>query len=701
MADSSFFSSAMDFGYSKTSAETLQVWNRERILGELLAVIQQFRPDVIVTRFALDTPGHGHHQASAILAKESFTALDDQNGDSFRPVRLIHNKPHWLKKDYQDEAGLIAIDTSGYFPLSGTTIAEIAAASRTMHKSQGFGAAPRKGEMLEYFEHVQGARAQKDIFEDIDFSWNRAAGPKLSAELIRQIDRISSEFDWEAPQKSFLPLADLRETVKKVPNDFWREVKLAEIEQLLWAVSAISLESRAVDARVSPGSSTEITLEAVQQESLGNERAEILSVAFLDKPRSLTARLRTGKVESRTFKVEIPKATPFSVPPVVDPDRSSPADFDADVRLKLSGEEFSARVPTYAYSLDPVDGVQRSRLSVVPDYSLDLENSLEVISADAIAMNVSVSARSGSSTGSLSLRLPAGFSATPEAHPVNFSDSETRVTRQFEVRRRQPAEEAPDENLEIAAQFEAGGSVYTGSVIKLDYPHFPRSHYLLPAKAKLLELPTEAGGSIGYVPGSKDEIPDALKKFGFKVSRLGIKELKTEDLGDYDTIVFGIRALNTNDWIADYKSRILDYVEKGGRLVVQYNAVNNFSSLKAEIWPYELELSRDRVTNEHSAVKILRPDHPLLQHPYRITSKDFENWVQERGLYFASTWSSQYTPILEMADPGEESSRGSLLYADYGKGSVIYTGLSFFRQLPQGVPGASKLFINLLSPKVE
>jgi len=313
--------------------------------------------------------------------------------------------------------------------------------------------------------------------------------------------------------------------------------------------------------------------------------------------------------------------------------------------------------------------------------------------ADGTARPVRVTVQSADIPvdGALTLKLPGGWSSAPASVPVRLAAGEVDTTVRFMV-----TPGATPAAGTIGADFEMGGVHYDRRLVRLDYPHIPIQTLLPPAEARLVRTDLKiAGRAIGYLMGSGDQGPEALEQMGFAVTLLDDDDVANADLSRFDCIVAGVRAYNTRPRLRGLERRLLEYVSNGGRLVVQYCTSDD--GLKDKLGPYPFTISRDRVTVEEAAVDMKPPDHALLTAPNRIAAADFDGWIQERGIYFANPFDSRYEAVLSCHDPGEPPRDGGLLYARYGKGVFIYTGYVFFRELPAGVPGAWRLFANLVS----
>ncbi len=293
--------------------------------------------------------------------------------------------------------------------------------------------------------------------------------------------------------------------------------------------------------------------------------------------------------------------------------------------------------------------------------------------------------------GELKLNLPAKWKAQPEQIAFSLERKGEEQVFLFEV---VPPKKSSIGKLNVEA--EIAGKTYSKGRILIEYDHIPRQVVYPDSEVKLVKLDLEKKGNlIGYIDGAGDAIPENLEQVGYTVERLQKDDVISSNLSRFDAIVLGVRAFNTVDWLAYKNEQLFDYVENGGTLVVQYNT--NRRLVTQKIAPYDLEISRDRVTVEQAPVQVLLPDHEVMTGPNKITEDDFEGWVQERGLYFPDKWSDDFKPILGSNDPGETQKNGGLLVAQYGEGYYIYSGYSWFRELPAGIPGAYRIFVNLIS----
>jgi LmbE family N-acetylglucosaminyl deacetylase len=708
-----FFSRANDFGYSKNPEETFQIWDREKVLGDLVYVIRAFQPDIIVCRFPTDgRGGHGHHTASAILGEEAFDLAADANAypeqlktvKIWQPTRLVTNTGRWWNDSISgDDPNVVVENIGAYSAMLGTSCNEIAALSRTMHKSQGFGSTGVRGEQLEYFEHVKGKKAGKSLFDDVDFSWNRIEGAKG---IEKEIDKILKKFDVHAPEKSITPLFKLRNKLNKLPKDVRIDQKITEIEKLILQCGGVYLEAVVDKYSAAQNDSIEVNLELVSRQSSSFTLADFNS-SNLNWNSKTREYLKLNKVFSYKQKLQIPSSMAISDPYwlkkkgtlgtynlanqelVLHPD-NGPASFIV-VELNHDFERLIVKVPLVYKENDPVKGEVYKPFYVQPPVSIrvEQENILAKV-GDKQLVKVHVKNYTDRFSGTWNLEIPKGWTVKEFDKNIELTTKNEEKTIVFEL--------IPGPN--------ASSGIFNPILIKDDgtrqdkevkfitYDHIPTQMYLKSSEVNInLADIQRKGQKVAYFEGAGDAIPEALRLVGYTVDVLTETDLSR--INEYDAVVLGIRALNTKDEMVNILPKLFEYVKQGGNLIVQYNT--SHALVTKEIAPFDLKLSRDRVTDETAEMRILVPNHPVLNTPNKITEVDFENWVQERGLYFPNEWAPQFTPIFACNDEGETSKEGSLLIAPYGKGNYIYTGLSFFRELPVGVPGAYRLLVNLIS----
>ncbi|QBA63938.1 PIG-L family deacetylase [Muriicola soli] len=718
-----YFTRANDFGYSKHPDETLRLWDKDVVLGDVVRLIRQFKPDVIINRFDHRTPGstHGHHTSSAILSVEAFDlagdkeAYSDQLGelDPWSPKRLFFNTSWWFYGSQEnfakaDKSRLLELNTGVYFPMLGISNNEIASLASSQHLCQGFGRLTSRGAEREYIELLKGEMPEKDpsnLFEGIDTSWSRIEGGKAIGDLLYKVE---NSFNFKDPSTHLNDLLTAYTLLSKTQDGHWKRIKLEELEEIIASVSGLYLEASAESSYSNPGNTENVTIEAINR-----SKASIVlkSISIAGRTRlQPEEKLVNNQKKNYDFLFQIPAETNYSGPYWLREKGSlgmykvddlnligkpeTPTAFKAKFNLEIEGVAISIEKPLIYRFSRPDKGELYNPFNVLPAASASITDKVFIFSdADPKEIAVSVKALMDNVRGSLSLTVPVGWNVDKAQIPVELSkDGEEKIYR-FVIT-------PPDDESEgiITPVLTIGNKVLNKELITIAYDHIPSQAVLLPAETKVVRLNIKKSGqNIGYIMGAGDDIPQSLEQIGYTVYTISPEDIQKGSLAKYDAVVVGIRAYNVVDEMKFKQNALLDYVKEGGNLIIQYNTSGR-SGLKFDnLAPYPLNVSRDRVTDEDAPVKILMPRHPLMSFPNQITDKDFDGWIQERGLYFPDQWDKAFSPVLSMADPGESEKEGSLLIASYGKGTYIYTGLSFFRELPAGVPGAFKLFANMLS----
>jgi LmbE family N-acetylglucosaminyl deacetylase len=741
-----FFTRALDFGYSKRADETMEIWGREAILSDLVWTIRQFRPDVIITRFPTDsTAGHGHHQASAILAEEAFRAAADttrffEQLAHVRPwqaKRIVWNAFRFDPTRDPSPAPYVSVDLGEYNRLLGRAYTEIAAESRSMHKSQGFGASERRGQVPNYFVHKDGATATHDLFDGVDVRWTRIPGGDRVDKILVEAQK---KYRADEPGK-IIPIllkahAAMKDLEAKPNADPLIAVKRHELEELIASSAGLWLEAIAESPVSVPGGEVKVRVSALNRSTvpLKLERVELpygakamdpetppggptadASGATLVERKEVTARdLTDNRPVLGDAVIPLPRdqrdTQPYWLRREPLPGRFDVGDFamlgrpdnppalQARFVLSTGGQELAFDRPIVHRWTDPVQGERYRPLEISPPVGVRLEKPVYLFpTRDPVEVVVVAQSGAQPMSGSLSLELPEGWRATPTAKNLELAANGEASTR-FTVY-------PPDAGLRgggaatvgsVTAVFESGGKQYSRDIERIDYSHIPIQSNFPPARAKLVRADVQhLGAEIGYVMGSGDEVGDALRQMGYRVSLLEDDDIGSGNLSRFDAIVIGVRAYNTRQRLRALQPRLIEYVNAGGTLVVQYQTADR--GLDGKLGPLPFTISRNRVSVESAEVRFPSAQHPLLVRPNLITADDFVGWVQERGLYFASPYDQGYDAVLSANDPGEPPRDGGLIYARHGKGIFIYTGYSWFRQLPAGVPGAYRLFANLVS----
>jgi LmbE family N-acetylglucosaminyl deacetylase len=731
-----FFTRAVDFGFSKSAAETLRLWDRDKILADIVWTIRRWKPDVIVTRFSPDDDKtHGHHTASALLAREAFQAAGDPKRFPeqlatvavWKPTRIVWNTSPFFFQNRNipfDPAGLMILEAGGFSPLLGKAFTEIAAASLSMHKSQGVGSPPRRGARKEYFKLLEGAPMTDSLFDGIDTTWGRVPHSEAMADKAKQLLATFAPAD---PAASVPKLLELRKdlvarlspggtgsvpspkdaTEGVPPEKSWLVAKIGEIDSLIAACLGLHVESSTATAAVSAGQTLPIKLEAINRSKvpvqLVEARTPVSGEALrLDTPlpqdqfvaKDLTPTLRNDVTYTQPYWLRKP-AAPGTF--TVDDQNliglaENPLAFPVDVIVRVGEQELRYLVDTKHRTVDPVVGELRQNLVIAPPVFANLQNAVFVFGDDKPkTIQVRVAASTGAVKGQLRLEAPKGWRIEPATIPVELKATDAESFASFTIH----PPPNPGEGV-LRAIVNVDGRDYSFARERISYQHIG-VHVLMPAaEAKIVRADIKRKGTlIGYIPGAGDDIPQSLQQIGYEVKVLDGSEVTADNLKRFDAVVLGIRAYNTQDRIAAWQAELLAYVKAGGVVVVQYNTTGDLKT--KEIGPFPFDISRDRVTDENAEVRILSADHPALNTPNKITSDDFKGWVQERGLYFPNKWDANWTPLFSCNDPGEKPLDGGLLVAKSGDGYFVYTGYAFFRQLPAGVPGAYRLFANLVS----
>ena len=709
---SQFFSRANDFGYSKTAKETLKIWDRDQVLHDVVWTIRKFRPDVIITRFPPDArAGHGHHTASAMMAEEAFdVAATQQYGEQLKFTepwqvqRLMLNSGRWWDKDIESREGVIKVYAGAFNPLLGESYSEMAARSRSMHKSQGFGSRGVRGESNEYLTVVKGSKTSASIFDGIDITWNRVGHP----EIIKEVNKLISNYNTEKPYLSVEALLSLRGNVEKVEDKFWRDKKLAEIEGLIFDCSGLFVSAWADDYAAVPGSSLGFSLEVVNRSPVewklesykANKRDTVIDLSLANNKKSIIEShylIDPEQEISGPYWLEKPSTLGMyrvdDLNLIGTPENEDP--FSINAIFSVNGQQITKKVPLVYHWTDRVDGENFRPVTVVPPVFLNLSSPVYIFNnGQSKKVIIDVIAGRDSLSGKVKLDLPEGWTASPTSVEVNLAKKWQSQLVTFEV------VPSSGNSGEITASMEVAGKSYNRAIYNMEYDHIPYQ-IMLPksiSRAENLNVSSQAQ-TVGYIMGAGDNVPASLEQMGLKVWMMSESDITAENLKQLDAVVFGIRAANTLAWLPAKKPALLEYMNGGGTVIMQYNTTRRIKW--EDFAPYELKFtgrsSDSRVAEETAEITVLNSAHQVMNYPNKITQKDFEGWVQERGLYFPNEWSEEYTAILSAHDEDEDAKDGGLLIAEYGKGYFVYTGYSWFRELPAGVPGAYRLFSNILS----
>ncbi|WP_417557088.1 PIG-L family deacetylase [Mesoflavibacter zeaxanthinifaciens] len=715
------FSRANDFGYSKHPEETLDIWNKDQVLSDVILAIRQFKPDIIINRFDHRTPGttHGHHTTSAMLSVEAFDLANNPNiypeqaktYGTWQPKRQFFNTSWWFygsEENFEkaDKSKLLNFDIGVYYPSKGLSNNEIAALSRSKHLCQGFGALTQRGSQTEYIELINGdlPKNKNNLFEGIDTSWNRVKGGKIIGDILKNVE---ANFNFENPSTHVKDLLLARQLIQQLDNEYWKNYKTQEIDAIIEACLGLYLEASASTPTASPGETITVNLEAVNRSPINMELVSYhISTDQIATLKALP--LKNNDKQNLEQSLTIPKDMQPSSPywlnkkgtlgmyKVEDKNLigkpETPRPISVTFNVTINNQPFSVTKPiVYRYS-KPDKGELYRPFEIIPEASAKISEKVIIFDTDQ-QKDISVIVKAGCDNlnGFVQIAHPNNWSVFPEKQNIDIKYKGETQTLTFTV--------IPPKNQNeglITPMVHVGEDIYTRELVEIDYEHIPYQTVVLPSESKVVRLDIKKRGeNIAYIEGAGDVVPESLRQIGYNVMVLKPEDITSERLSAFDAVVVGIRAYNILDELKFKQQILFDFVENGGNMIVQYNTSHR---LKVDqLAPYTLQLSRDRVTDENAEVTLLAKNHPVLNYPNQITKADFEGWTQERGLYFPNQWSNEFTPILSMHDKGETEKQGSLLVAKHGKGYYIYTGLSFFREFPAGVSGAYRLFANMLS----
>ncbi len=708
-----FFTRAVDFGYSKTSDETLEKWNRDSILADVVMTIRKFKPDVIVLRFPPNNyAGHGHHSASAILAEEAFNLTADASQfpasakkyGNWQAKRIFFNDSPWWGKDIAERKDeYVTVDVGAYNPLLGRSYTEIAGMSRSQHSSQGFGASLAKGEQIEYLKLRDGEPATADAFEGVDLTWNRVQGGQ---EIAASLNTILNSYDARNPNASLEALAGLYEKMEAMPSHAYKNYKLNQLKTIIAACGGLWIELLAEKPLVGQKQPFKVTAEALAQNSANFTLKQIVvgdetittGIPLSNVMHKSEAEITAPKDITNPYWLEKPAlSNMFTI------DRKewlglpqNPAWLNASITVSLFNTEITYSAPLRYKHVDRALGELYREVQVVPEVTATPDAKTLVFTQTepkSITLKV-VAGDTELNSFRIKPNVPPGWKVKPSERMVEVLKAEEATYLNFMIK---PSNEQGSESLSFS--YTSGSEEKSiQKLIEIEYPHIETQVVMAPTNVKLVSAPAKiVGEKVGYIEGAGDEVPDALLQLGYTVVNVNPERATLAELQALDAVVVGIRAYNKVESMRTFSAVLHQYVQNGGTVLVQYNT--NRGMKTEDIGPYPISLTRGRVTVEEAAPTLLAKDHPIFNTPNNITQADFENWVQERGLYFAGERDERYTALISWSDPGEEPLDGSLLVTEYGKGTYVFTGISFFRQLPAGVPGAFRLFANLVSYK--
>jgi len=721
-----FFTRAIDFGFTKTPQECFEKWGHDKILSDVVWVVRRFRPDVIILRFGgIPRDGHGQHQASAILGREAFSAAADPKRfpeqlkwvEAWQTKRLMWNPASFTKEQREEVEKMpnrITVDPGDYDPVLGHSYAEIAGMSRSMHRSQGMGAAERKGSVKDFLVTQSGPVATHDIFDGIDLSWNRIPGGAAVGSVVAE---AAKTFDPENPYRT-VPLLLKAEKLMATLHEPLVTHKQHELSEAIVLFSGLWLDAASDKFAVTPGGSLKFDATAlnrnhmaVQVKSVEIEgvsptttKDKFGGVLPFNEPKvyAFTTTIAEHQALTQPYWLSSPKqGDTYTIPNQLDVGLpENPPLFQAHFHLRIESDDVEVVRPVAYRYIERAQGELTRPVVVEPPVALQWSQSAIMFpNGSPKSVELQVRANIAKASGEVQIQTPAGWRISSQSGDFDLMAAGEQGEILFQV-----TPPANDAQGALTASVRAGDQTVATSMETINYPHIPPQVLFPPATAKLVRADVRLlAKTIGYVMGAGDEVPQALQQLGAEVVLLGADDLAGGNLSRFDAIVTGVRAYNVRADLRANEGRLLDYVKNGGTLVVQYNVAdgrNPFggeTNLLANIGPFPITIGSERVTVEDSPVQFLNPASPLLHQPNEITARDFEGWIQERGLYFASKWDEHYQPLFETHDPTEKPQTGSTLYTRYGKGAYVFTAFSWFRELPAGVPGAFRIFANLLS----
>lgn len=713
-----FFSRAVDFGFSKSAEEVFTIWDKEKLLSDAVWVIRKFKPDLIISRFPPDErAGHGQHIASAILIEEAFEAAADpkkfpeqlQFVQVWKAKRLVWNAGMWWnqrrdKVDEKEAEEYIKLDVGGFNPLLGKSYGEIAAESRSLHRSQGFGTVGFRGTLTEYFKHVKGDKAGHDLMDGVSANWTRVKGAQQVNKLILEAE---DSFKLTNPAKVVPQLLAIKKELEKLPDGYWKQTKLQDLNKVIQDALGLFIQVAATDNSYTPGQKMQFNIEAINRSTIPVTLKKI-NFPYKKKEAIINSELANNRDFTLSGYVEIPENADFSQPYWLRKEGSAGL-FDIEKQeergvpenqpvaelifnLDIAGSSVDYKIPVIYQKTDPVLGEVYQPVVITPPVYVSVNEKVYLFDKQ-IDKKVSVVIKAGKDdiSGDIKLKIPDGWRVSPSSFPFNLKTKGAEQCADFQLF---PPKEASEGEIIAVASLE--NKSYDRSLGVINYNHIPSQVYFPQAKAKVVKVTiSKTNGLIGYIKGAGDLVPASLQQIGYNVVLLEDSDISDEKLQKYDAVVIGVKAYNIVERLKVINPVLLHYVENGGNLIVQYNSDQGL--LMQDFGPYPFKVSSKRVTVEGAEVRFLKPDCQALNYPNKITQKDFDGWVQERSLYQPESWSEKYEAVISCNDPGSEKLDSGILIAKYGKGNYVYTTMSWFRQLPAGVPGAYRIFSNLIS----
>lgn len=714
-----FFTRANDFGFSKNPEETFTIWDKKEILSDVVLAIRKFQPDIIINRFDHRTSGttHGHHTASALLSVEAFDLANNpqaypeqlQMTKTFQPKRVFFNTSWWFygseeKFNQADKSKLFNINTGVYYTLRGKSNGEIAALSRSQHKCQGFGTTGTRGDETDYLELIKGDLPENkfNLFEGINTTWTRIEGGE---EIGKILNTIQTNFNFKDPTAHLPKLLQAYSMICNLKDEHWKAIKKQQIENIIIGCAGLYFEANASTQNTNPGGKINLKIEAVNRSNFDILLNSITCNNIQVQTENIHLQQNTPFKTEKEFTV--PDTTDYTTPywlkkkgslGMYQVENAKEIGAPETEHLKLIWKLTICETPfeisreiTYKFN-NPAKGEIYQPFDILPKVTTSIMNKVCLFTSSSNKkVAVKIKAGSDDCKGQVFLDLPADWQVNPKSFSFTIDKKGSEKTVVFEVTPPTYTTEAIAKSFAII-----DGIKNDRKLVTIDYDHIPLQKITLPSEARFNKVDLKIKGkNIGYIMGAGDEIPESLRQMGYEVTLISPEKISLSYLQNFDAVITGIRAYNTVEELKFKQNILFDYVHNGGTMIVQYNTNTNL--ITKELSPFELQLSKERVTEENAKVTFISPKHPLLNYPNKITEKDFECWVQEQGLYYPEKWSETFTSILASGDKNEKPLNSGILAAKYGKGNYIYTALSFFRELPEGVPGAYRLMANLIA----
>lgn len=714
-----YFTRAYDFGFSKNPEETLQKWNEDSLLQDLVVLIRTLKPDVMICRFPhTGEGGHGHHTASAILGRKAYELAGDpsykvpSNLPAWKVRRLFWNTYTFGSMNTTSDDQL-RVDVGTFNTLLGKSYGEISSLSRSQHKSQGFGTASTRGSTKEYFLQWQGDSAKGNIFEGINTSWSRIPH---SENIQKLLNTAISKYDLKQPSKILPELLAVCQEIKDLQKtreyhsekEVWLKYQLTQVEKLIAQCAGIWSIATVNSNELSPNDTFDLKLQMIHRSDLP---IKLKQIRVGKQVIPIDSTLANNDLFETDNKVTVPEYTPYSAPywlenpiendlfhPKKDPNGNQAFIKDDQfitIEYQINQQVFEQQIPLNNRYVDPVKGEIFEPVVILPAVTMHWSSHFLILpNGKNQKVQLQVTAHTDISGGQLNLKIPANW----KVEVLNKSmlpELKKGQTHTFEIKIQSKVSKDLSDTLKASIQI--GNQNYDQQLTNIDYNHIPRQTILTPSEILLSSFSVQVNAhKIGYIEGAGDLAASSLAQLGYELVMINEKNYHEMNWKELDAVVTGIRAYNTHLWLNEAYDTLMNYVENGGNLIVQYNTNNRLGPIIAKMFPYELEITRDRVTVEEAPVEILDANSTILNYPNKITSKDFENWIQERGIYFAGKRDAVWSSPIAMNDPGEALNNGSVVLAKYGQGNLIYTGLSFFRELPAGVVGAYRLLVNMI-----